>query len=216
MMEYRARGQDIPSGDVVYIRCEKPNRGGQMNAGGRIAPGDVLLFHHADTELNGEHIASIQHAASDPKFRSGSFYRRFDPAQRRRAWLVPIVRFYNRHFGALYGDQSLFITREHFIATGGFKDFPLLEDVEYSRRFEKTAGSSSSIRPSPPMAEDWSTRGMAGDGSELRHHGALFLRRITGVAASMVLQEEETKTAAHPCTFIRLNSNSSRKVWSFR
>src|SRR2546423_14755367 len=38
-----------------YVRCPRPNRGEQLNAGATRASGDVLLFHHADTELRGEH-----------------------------------------------------------------------------------------------------------------------------------------------------------------
>jgi uncharacterized protein len=122
---------------ATHLRCLKPNRGAQMNAGGRAAQGDVILFHHADTELRVEHLESVRIAASTPGFTSGAFYRKFDPAQRRRAWMEPFVRFYNRHFGALYGDQSLFISREHFARTGGFKEIALMEDVEYTRRLRK-------------------------------------------------------------------------------
>jgi GT2 family glycosyltransferase len=122
---------------ATHLRCPKPNRGAQMNAGACIARGDVILFHHADTELRAEHIESVQKAALKPRFTSGAFYRRFDPAQKRRAWMEPFVRFYNRHFGALYGDQSLFISREHFVRTGGFQEIALMEDVEYTRRLRK-------------------------------------------------------------------------------
>lgn len=143
-----------------YLRCNKPNRGAQMNAGARLANGEVILFHHADTELSAEHIHAVQHAAGGPGFTSGSFYRKFDPAQRRRAWLVPIVRWYNRHFGALYGDQSLFIRREHFYQTGGFKEIALMEDVEYTRRLRK----QGIALVDPPIASN---------GRRLAHRGSL-------------------------------------------
>jgi hypothetical protein len=55
-----------------------------------------------------------------------------------RQWLVPIVRWYNRHIGALYGDQTLFVRREQFQRMKGFKDIPLMEDIEFSRRLRKT------------------------------------------------------------------------------
>ena len=122
---------------ATYLRCPRPNRGAQMNAGAQIARGDIILFHHADTELRTEHIESIREASRDVRFTSGAFYRKFDPAQKQRSWMEPFVRFYNRHFGALYGDQSLFITREHFARTGGFKAIALMEDVEYTRRLRK-------------------------------------------------------------------------------
>src|SRR5205807_1683398 len=80
---------------ATHLRCPKPNRGAQLNAGARIACGDVILFHHADTELRAEHIESIRRAATDASFTAGSFYRKFGPGQKRRAWLEPLVRFYN-------------------------------------------------------------------------------------------------------------------------
>jgi glycosyltransferase involved in cell wall biosynthesis len=35
---------------VRVVRCDRPNRGRQMNAGAAAATGDILLFQHTDTE----------------------------------------------------------------------------------------------------------------------------------------------------------------------
>lgn len=125
---------------AIYVRCPRPNRGAQMNAGAAAASGDVLLFHHADTELRADHIAAIQRAANESSFLAGAFYRKFDPGHRKRQWMERWVRLYNRHCGALYGDQSLFIRREQFARTGGFKEIPLMEDVEFTRRLRRDGG----------------------------------------------------------------------------
>jgi rSAM/selenodomain-associated transferase 2 len=122
---------------ATHVRCPRPNRGAQMNAGARAADGDVLLFHHADTELRADHIAAIQRVATSASFSAGSFYRKFDPAHRKRQWMQRWVRLCNRHWGALYGDQSLFIRRDHFVQIGGFKEIALMEDVEFSRRLRR-------------------------------------------------------------------------------
>ena len=39
-----------PEGLRVH-RCSRAGRGHQMNEGAALARGDILLFHHADTEL---------------------------------------------------------------------------------------------------------------------------------------------------------------------
>ncbi|MGD0283471.1 MAG: glycosyl transferase family 2, partial [Dissulfurispiraceae bacterium] len=37
-----------------------------------------------------------------------------------------------------YGDQAIFIWKEYFHAAGGFREIPIMEDVELMRRIKKT------------------------------------------------------------------------------
>jgi hypothetical protein len=120
------------------VKCATPNRGRQQNAGASDATGDLLVFQHVDVEIAQEHIDALHAAADADGIVGGAFYRKFDRSHRMRQWLVPIVRFYNRHIGALYGDQTLFVRREQFQQMRGFKDIPLMEDIEFSRRLRKT------------------------------------------------------------------------------
>jgi len=39
-----------------------------------------------------------------------------------------------------YGDQAIFIRRNYFQALGGFKDIPIMEDVELMRRIKRRRG----------------------------------------------------------------------------
>ena len=39
-----------------------------------------------------------------------------------------------------YGDQALFFEREYFRAMDGFREIPIMEDVDLMRRIKKTAG----------------------------------------------------------------------------
>jgi rSAM/selenodomain-associated transferase 2 len=120
------------------VKCERPNRGRQQNAGAALASGDVLVFQHVDVEIAQEHVDALRAAADADGIVGGAFYRKFDRSHSMRQWLVPIVRFYNRNIGALYGDQTLFVRRQRFQAMGGFKDIPLMEDIEFSRRLRKS------------------------------------------------------------------------------
>jgi hypothetical protein len=45
-----------------------------------------------------------------------------------------------------YGDQAIFIRKDYFHATEGFREIPLMEDVELMRRIRK-AGDRISIIP---------------------------------------------------------------------
>ena len=116
------------------IHFSGPNRGGQMNRGAESATGDVLIFHHADAQLTDAHLQAIRHAMDDPRVVGGAFYRKFDRRHSRLLWLEKIARFLTRHGGTFYGDQSVFIRREHFVALGGYAKIPLMEDMEFSKR----------------------------------------------------------------------------------
>lgn len=145
------------------VKCSQANRGRQLNAGARCARGDVLLFHHADTELTQAHLDALRHALNGDGHVGGAFYRKFDPRHRFRQWLVPVVRWYNRRGGALYGDQSLFVRRDTFERMCGFADIPLMEDVEFSQRLRRVG----LVLLDPPI------------GSSARRHYALGSWRTT-------------------------------------
>ncbi len=120
------------------VECPTPNRGSQMNAGAACAQGDILLFHHADTVLIQAHVDAIIRAFSDLKTVGGAFYRKFDMRHPRLQWLEFWARLLTRRGGTLYGDQSMFVRREHFEKLKGFAEIPLMEDVEFSRRLRRS------------------------------------------------------------------------------
>jgi hypothetical protein len=39
--------------------------------------------------------------------------------------------------GIVTGDQTLFINRNTYFKCGGFKDIPIMEDIEFSKRLKK-------------------------------------------------------------------------------
>jgi rSAM/selenodomain-associated transferase 2 len=123
---------------VRLIRCDRANRGRQMNAGAAAAAGDVLLFQHTDTELTANHLAAIERAlAADPRIVGGAFHRKFDPSHKVRQWLVPLVRRWQSWRKNLYGDQSIFVRRAHFERMAGYAGIPLMEDIEFSARLKR-------------------------------------------------------------------------------
>lgn len=129
-----------PSPAVRIVRCPRAGRGIQMNAAAQVAAGDVLLFHHADTELTDEHLCSLATAMRDPAVAGGAFRRHFDERHPRLRWLEPWEARRCRSFGPVFGDQSIFVRRRVFEALGGFAEVPLMEDVEFSCRLRRYAG----------------------------------------------------------------------------
>ena len=125
----------VEAAGALCIGAGRPNRGRQMNAGARRADGEWLLFHHADTELTRAHVRTLA-ALRDAV--GGAFHRKFDTRHPHCRWIEPIERWRNRNFGALFGDQSIFVRRDHFQKLGGFADIPLMEDIEFSKRLRRS------------------------------------------------------------------------------
>jgi rSAM/selenodomain-associated transferase 2 len=130
----------------TYLRASAPNRGIQMNLGAENATGDVLIFHHADSTLTAEHVAAIRLALRDPMVIGGAFYRKFDGRHPHLHCLEFVARFFARHGGSFFGDQSVFVRRKAFQILGGFAPLPLMEDMEFSRRLCR-AGKVTVIDP---------------------------------------------------------------------
>jgi hypothetical protein len=145
-----ARGPALlPADGWKVCYSDRPGRGTQLNLGANRATGDVLLFHHVDSHLSEAHLVSLERAMRDPRIVGGAFYRKFDRRHPHLLWAEPIERWHSRTFGALYGDQSIFVRREHFLQLGGFAPIPLMEDVEFTRRLRR---SGPLALLDPPMA----------------------------------------------------------------
>lgn len=123
---------------ALCVSAGRPNRGRQMNAGARVAGGEWLLFHHADTGLTREHVQAIVALKNRAEIVGGAFHRKFDTRHPHCRWIEPIERWRNQHIGSLFGDQSIFVRREHFKKLGAFADLPLMEDVEFSKRLRRS------------------------------------------------------------------------------
>jgi glycosyltransferase involved in cell wall biosynthesis len=117
------------------VRLEKPNRGEQWNAGAAKASGDLFFFLRADAQPPGNWQQALEHfwlatpvggvaaAAFSVEYGGGPGMRTL------AAWSNGRVRA-----GVALADHGLCTTPEIYKAVGGFPDFPVLEDLEFSRR----------------------------------------------------------------------------------
>ena len=125
------------AGKIRLVVCEKPSRGAQMNVGAKITRAALLCFHHADSELGPDHVASLVNTARAQGVIGGAFHRRFDDRRFWMRWWESLLRHISRVAGPLFGDQSLFVRADVFQQLGGFADIPLMEDIDFSRRLRR-------------------------------------------------------------------------------
>ncbi len=112
------------------------NRASQMNAGARIAQGDVFIFLHADCFLGEGSLAAINDCLKkgyiggclSQRINSDKIiYRLIEASGNVRARLTKIF----------YGDQAIFARRDIFLKLGGFDEVLLFEDILFSRKMER-------------------------------------------------------------------------------
>jgi len=126
----------IDRDNVTKLRSPR-GRGRQMNAGAREAQGKILLFLHADTELPLNALGLIAAAMLDKRYVAGAFdlgirsermiFRLIESAASLRSRVTRIP----------FGDQAIFVRKDYFEKVGGYRDIPIMEDVEIMKRIRK-------------------------------------------------------------------------------
>lgn len=133
-------------------------RASQMNAGARIASGDVLLFLHADTELPPAADRLIAAGLAE-----GHDWGRFDVRiDSPRLMLAVVSRMMNERShlsGIVTGDQGIFVRRQLFERVGGFPELPLMEDVAVSKILRRHGRPARIRTPVVTSGRRWETRG---------------------------------------------------------
>jgi rSAM/selenodomain-associated transferase 2 len=133
-------------------------RGAPMNAGAALGKGDVLLFLHADTTLPENADRLIASALTERSW--GRFDIRIAGRHPLLAVIARMINWRSRLTGIATGDQAIFVTREAFLAVGGFPDLPLMEDVEVSRRLKRLCRPFCIAAPAVTSGRRWEQNGV--------------------------------------------------------
>ena len=129
----------IPDGSVRKV-LSPPGRGAQLNRGAAAATGEVLLFLHADTKLPPDALVLIAETLRDGSLAGGAFDLAIDSPARAFRLIEGVASLRTRLTRIPYGDQAIFLRRERFRAVGGYREIPIMEDVDLMRRLKRSGG----------------------------------------------------------------------------
>jgi rSAM/selenodomain-associated transferase 2 len=125
------------------IISSKKGRARQMNLGASHAGGDVLIFLHADTYLPDNALQLIEQHLDSKQ------WGRFDIQLSGDHFMLKVIAWMmnrrSRLTGIATGDQTIFVTRQAFAATGRYPEIALMEDIALSKALKKI---------SPPLCLD--------------------------------------------------------------
>lgn len=129
----------LARGFADLVKVTETGRASQMNAGARLAQGDVLLFLHADSVLPPEATQDISTEMTRKKALWGGFNVRLEGEHPMFRLIETMMNWRSRLTGIHTGDQLLFVHRTLFESIGGFPEIPLMEDIAMSKLLKRRA-----------------------------------------------------------------------------
>ncbi|MBY0586719.1 TIGR04283 family arsenosugar biosynthesis glycosyltransferase [bacterium] len=111
----------------------RDGRGAQLNLGASVAAGESLLFLHADTILPDDFPERVHQHLSNSDVAGGAFSFGVDEPSSVPSMIRWGTNFRSRWLSLPFGDQALFCRASTFWTQGGFRPWPILEDVALIR-----------------------------------------------------------------------------------
>ncbi|WP_196782185.1 TIGR04283 family arsenosugar biosynthesis glycosyltransferase [Bremerella volcania] len=140
------------------VQC-KPGRGIQLNAGAALASGGHLLFLHADALLPFRYDEVIRNTLHG-KTIAGAFRLKIDHDTPGLRLVAQLANLRSRFLQRPYGDQGLFLRSQTLYEVGGFRNWPLMEDIELGQRLRKRGRIAMADVSMTVSARRWRKRGV--------------------------------------------------------
>jgi rSAM/selenodomain-associated transferase 2 len=136
-------------------------RARQMNAGAACALGDILTFVHADTRVPSSFEKDILDSLEESDIVGGRFDVELDDLSLACRLIGDLISLRSRITQTATGDQAIFVRRSVFDALGGFPDFDLCEDLDFSRRLKRAGRVACLHSHVTTSARRWRRNGLA-------------------------------------------------------
>lgn len=127
-----------PDAKPISILSSPRGRGAQMNRAAESARQPVLLFLHADISLpHGAFQGIAAKLNQDSRTVGGAFLKRYRERSPRfwinilLSWIKTVI------FKSFWGNEGIFVLKRTFDEMNGYREWPLLEDVDFSHRMRR-------------------------------------------------------------------------------
>lgn len=168
------------------VRCIASERGRavQMNAAAREARGDLLLFLHADSDLDASGFERMTHIMQNGRYQGGAFSLSIDSHTPALQTISRLATLRSRYLNLVYGDQGIFVRPEVFRALGGFSPLPICEDLDFFLRLKKQGRTVILRETISTSARRWHAEGVVWTTSRNILIASLFLLGFSPVRLS--------------------------------
>jgi len=143
---------------VKFVRSPK-GRGMQMNTGAAAASGDILLFLHADTVLEKGWSKELPAALDDNRVAGGAFSFSIRSRSGKYRLVETWVALRCKICSLPYGDQAIFARKSAFDLINGYRNIPLMEDVDFVERLKKLGAMAILNKKAETSERRWSRKG---------------------------------------------------------
>jgi rSAM/selenodomain-associated transferase 2 len=112
------------------------SRGARLHAAAAEARGEIFLFVHSDSSVP-EHALELVREAVEGGATAGAFSLGYEDGTRGLRWIAAWANLRSRWLKMPFGDQGIFCRREVYRRSGGFRDLPICDDVDFVRRLKR-------------------------------------------------------------------------------
>lgn len=114
------------------LLISKKGRSTQMNTAVKYTDCDILWFIHADSEfLNYDIDKKIKNLIENENIKCGGLKIKFNPNSILLSIIAYLSNLRAKLFKICFGDQSIFITKKLFEDINGFRNIPIMEDLQF-------------------------------------------------------------------------------------
>jgi rSAM/selenodomain-associated transferase 2 len=145
---------------VDRLITSRTGRAVQMNAGARVAQGDILWFLHSDCSppCNADHL--VRSALTDVNHVWGRFDVSLSGHHPLLRCVETLMNGRSRLTGIATGDQGIFVRRHVFEQLGGYPNIALMEDIALSRALKRVSRPVCLRQRLHSSSRRWEKRGV--------------------------------------------------------